>query len=59
MNTGGMMGRLNLDPNVKSYGSAINACAKNGDWEKSLGLLKEMDDKGIVPNVMAYCILYR
>jgi pentatricopeptide repeat protein len=38
-----------LAPNVITYNSVINACAKGGEWQCALGLLEEMRSRGLVP----------
>jgi pentatricopeptide repeat protein len=39
---------------VISYSAAISACEKAGKHQSALDLLKEMDTKGIQPNVISY-----
>ena len=34
-------------PEVIAYNSAIDACAKGGDWERALQLVEEMATRGV------------
>ncbi|CAK0873362.1 unnamed protein product [Prorocentrum cordatum] len=39
-----------LDPNVISYSAGISACAKGGQWQRALSLLREMHKVKVEPN---------
>jgi pentatricopeptide repeat protein len=39
---------------VVMYTAAITAMGRNGEWKRGLGLLREMQRKGLQPNVMTY-----
>ena len=46
----------NIAPNVHIYNSAISACARTGGllWNKALELFREMNENGVVPDVVTY-----
>ena len=39
-----------LAPDMVSFGSAINACAKGNQVDQALGLLQEMEKRGMKAN---------
>ena len=45
---------LSLLPTVVSYGAAINACEKAGEWKPAFSLLHAAQASGISPNTVMY-----
>jgi pentatricopeptide repeat protein len=37
-----------------TFTSAISACAKGGKWEEAVGLLTDLELRGIMPNVHSF-----
>jgi pentatricopeptide repeat protein len=49
------MKRERVTPNLITYNTVINACAKGGlDWEGLLGLFAQMRHEGIQPDIITY-----
>lgn len=49
------MRRRGLAPSAITYSSVINACAKGGQWELALELLREMRQRrDLAPNAITY-----
>lgn len=49
------MKREMVTPNLITYNTVINACAKGGlDWEGLLGLFAQMRHEGIQPDIITY-----
>lgn len=54
------MRKGDIRPNVFSFSAAASACAKTGDWERALGLLREMRDRdGLAPTEFHYTAAVR
>lgn len=51
------MERSGLTPDVWTYNSLANVLGSCGDWERALGLLKDMRDRGLTPDVVTYSAL--
>lgn len=51
------MERSGLTPDVWTYNSLANVLGSCGDWERALGLLKDMRDRGLTPDVVTYTAL--
>lgn len=50
-----LMREEGIAPNEYSYTAALNACAARGQWERALGMLREMQEaEGLRPNDFAY-----
>jgi pentatricopeptide repeat domain-containing protein 1 len=43
-----------VKPDVISFNTAIDACAKAGQWERALSLLVAMKSVGVTPNVRTF-----
>lgn len=43
-----------LSPDHVTYGSAVSAMAKAGQWVRALSLLREMMEEGLAPNLLCY-----
>jgi len=48
------MEKHGVKPDVFSYGGAIDACARHGDWEGATMLLEKLKSEGLQPNVVLY-----
>lgn len=48
------LGSLMLHRCSERHSSAIKACGAEGRWEEALGLLKEMQEGGVRPNLITY-----
>ena len=48
------MGDKGIDADAKTYTAAIDACAKDGQWQRALSVLDDMLDKNIAANVITY-----
>ncbi|KAG7033785.1 Pentatricopeptide repeat-containing protein, partial [Cucurbita argyrosperma subsp. argyrosperma] len=51
------MSEKGLNPNVLSYGTLINALAKDGKLSDAVAVFDEMSERGMNPDVMCYNIL--
>jgi len=39
---------------VVMYGCVLNACSVAGEWQRALALLRDMEDRGMQPNLVCY-----
>lgn len=51
------MERVGLTPDLWTYNSLASVLGSCGEWERAIGLLDDMREKGLKPDVVTYSAL--